>query len=93
MIAHYGYKDAEGEFYVTVNQTLCAGCPEKPCVAACPTTLFSVEEDPYGEQVSVVDDRKRRNLKYECMSCKPTRERPPLPCVAACPHGAVEHSW
>ncbi|MBI5441369.1 MAG: ferredoxin [Deltaproteobacteria bacterium] len=93
MIANYGYTDAEGDFYVTIDQDRCAPCREKPCLAACPKNLLVAEEDPYGEVVTAVDERGRRRLKYECMDCKPPRDRPRPPCVAACPVGAIGHSW
>lgn len=93
MIANYGYTDAEGAFYVTIDQDRCAGCGGKPCVPACPSEVLVVEDDPYGESVAAVDDRKRRTLKYECAGCKPASGRPPLPCVRACPLGAIRHSW
>ncbi len=93
MIAGYGYRDAEGEFYISIDTDRCAGCAEKPCIRACPRGLFVEEEDPYGETVAAIDDLKRNKLKYECSGCKPGRDRPPLPCVTACPHGAVSHTW
>lgn len=93
MIAHYGYQDGEGLFYVTIDQHRCAGCSSRPCVGACPNALFVVEDDPYGETVAAVDERRRKRLKYECGDCKPARGRLPLPCVAACPFGALAHSW
>ena len=93
MIANYGYKDAEGEFYITVDTDKCAVCAEMPCIPACPNSLLVVEEDPYGVNVVTVDDAKRNQLKYACMECKPSGTRPFLPCVAACPHDAISHSW
>jgi hypothetical protein len=32
-------------------------------------------------------------LKYECSSCKPPSNRPPLPCIEACKPQAIFHSW
>ena len=93
MIANYGYKDAEGEFYVTIDTAKCAECQAKPCIPACPRAMFVEEEDPYGDTVIAVDDAKRKQLKYECMGCKPSHARPPLPCVVACPRDALTHSW
>ena len=93
MIANYGYSDGEGEFYITIDQDKCAACGGKPCIPACPPSVLIEEEDPYGESVAAVDDRKRKKIKYECMGCKPTADRPPLPCVSACPFGAIVHSW
>jgi Fe-S-cluster-containing hydrogenase component 2 len=93
MIANYGYKDGEGEFYITIDTGKCAKCAKKPCVPACPSSLFVVEEDPYGDEAVAIDDRKRKKLKYECAGCKPTQGRPPLPCIVACPYDALRHSW
>lgn len=93
MIANYGYKDAEGDFYITIDQDRCAECGNKPCIAACPKALLLEEEDPYGEAVAAIDDQKRKKIKYECMDCKPSQDRPPLPCVTACPFEAIRHSW
>ncbi len=93
MIANYGYADAEGEFYITIDTARCARCEEKPCVPACPSRLFREEEDPYGAAVVAVDERKRNKLRHECSACKPSRDRPALPCVEACPFAAIIHSW
>jgi ferredoxin len=96
MRANYGYKDASGEFYITIDTDLCNGCGD--CVPACPAHVFVVEdEDPNDplrdEPVAMVAEDKRRKLKYECSPCKPTKGRPPLPCVEACKAGAISHSW
>jgi ferredoxin len=96
MIANYGYADAEGEFYITIDTGKCEECDGKPCVPACPRSLFVPEEDPYGEDVVAIDDMKRKKLKYECAPCKPNTpsgERAALPCVKACPYSAITHSW
>lgn len=93
MIAHYGYKDAEGEFYITIDTDPCGRCEGKPCIPACPRALFVEEEDPYGEVAVAIDEGERKKLKYACAACKPGAKRPPLPCVTACPFDAISHSW
>ncbi len=93
MIAHHGYEDAEGAFYIVIDTGPCAGCADRPCVPACPRAVFVVEEDPYGDPVVAVDGARRRTLRDACAACKPNRDRPPLPCVAACPGGAIRHTW
>lgn len=93
MIANYGYRDAEGEFYVTIDTDRCSSCAEKPCISACPGSVLTGEEDPYGEMVVAVDALQRNRLKHACADCKPHRNRPSLPCTAACPCGAITHSW
>ena len=93
MIANYGYSDAEGEFYITIDTGKCEECKDMPCLPACPQALFIQEQDPYGEEVVAIDDMKRKRLKEECSACKPSSGRPPLPCVTACPYKALTHSW
>ncbi|MFH1033508.1 MAG: 4Fe-4S binding protein [Pseudomonadota bacterium] len=95
MIANYGYKDGSGEFFIAIDTERCDGC--QACVAACPAGCFEVSEDqhdPLNEnQVARVVDGQRKKIKYACAPCKPSGPRPALPCLTACPQGAIAHSW
>lgn len=96
MLANYGYKDASGDFFITIDTDKCDGCGD--CVSACPAQVFEVvDEDPHDpmrdEPVAMVADEKKNKLKYECNPCKPSANQPPLPCVSACPAAAILHSW
>jgi len=96
MLANYGYKDAAGEFFITINTDKCTGCGD--CVSACPSAIFTAEDqdpnDPMRQgAVAIVLENKRKRLRYECGPCKPSMNRPPLPCVEACKAGAIVHSW
>ena len=96
MLANYGYKDASGDFFVTLDTDKCDGCGV--CVPACPAQIFAtMDEDPNDPlregPVAIVVKDKSKKLKYECNPCKPPSNRPPLPCVTACPKGAISHSW
>ncbi|MCK4909658.1 MAG: 4Fe-4S binding protein [Planctomycetes bacterium] len=95
MLANYGYKDGSGDFYITVDTEQCNACGE--CVKVCPTKVLAMiedESDPFREiPVVVVTDEHRKKIKYSCADCKPTGDRPPLPCVVACQPGAIKHSW
>ena len=45
MLANYGYKDASGDFFVTIDTDKCNSCGD--CVPACPADVFVVlDEDP-----------------------------------------------
>jgi ferredoxin len=95
MLASYGYTDGSGEYYVTIDTERCNGCGD--CVGACPAAALEVgddENDPLrDEPVASVALALRKTLASACARCKPDRDRPPLPCVAACAPGAISHSW
>lgn len=96
MLANYGYKDASGDFFITIDTDKCNGCGD--CVPACPADVFEVvDEDPNDplrdEPVAMVSDDKKKKLKYECNPCKPSPPKRSLPCVTACRFEAITHSW
>lgn len=93
MIANYGYKDGAGDFFITIDTDKCLACGDHGCVSACPAHVLEIIEDDYEDLVCAVADKHRKQIKYSCAPCKPDRDRPPLPCVAACGEEALTHSW
>jgi len=91
MRANYGYKDGSGEFFITIDSDLCNSCED--CIEACPAGVLEMITDDYDDVVAAVTEEHRKKIKYSCAACKPTEAQPPLPCVAACEVGAIEHSW
>jgi Fe-S-cluster-containing dehydrogenase component len=95
MLANYGYKDASGDFFITIDTAKCNGCGA--CAEACPDAVFAIAEDANDpmrtEPVAAVAGDKRTRLKYECNPCKSSGGRPILPCLEACTAGAIFHSW
>lgn len=91
MIAHYGYRDASGEYFVSIDAALCTGCAK--CVAACPrqaiemtTVLVGLDEKP----VAAVTESSRRDLRHVCGACD---HGGGAPCRAACGPKAVGTTW
>ncbi len=52
MIAHYGYADASGEYYIVIDTDKCDGCEE--CVKVCPEGVFEIALDDYDKAVACV---------------------------------------
>jgi len=93
MKAHYGYKDGSGDWFIIIDTDKCVECDDRGCVPACPWDVLEIILDDYDDEVCAVVEDQRKKIKYSCAPCKPDRDRPPLPCVAACPYDALEHSW
>jgi len=95
VIANYGYQDGSGTYLITIDTACCLDCAARGCLSGCPEGMFAVEVDDYDDEVAIVVERARRQLKERCAGCKPSggydRER--LPCVTACRPGAISHSW
>ncbi len=96
MLANYGYKDASGDFFITIDTDKCDGCGT--CAETCPNGLYEIlNEDPNDPMreypVVVIKNEKNKKIKYECNSCK-YKENNNLPiCISSCPHNAISHSW
>jgi ferredoxin len=97
MQANYGYKDGSGDFFVTLDTDLCDGCGD--CLPACPSQVFELVENEFDLEaetpLAAVKAIHSKKLKYSCGPCKPSAgyAQGDLPCVRACPKGAISHSW
>ena len=93
MIANYGYMDGSGEYYISIDTDKCIDCEHHGCIEACPKHMFAIEPDDYDDEVALIKQEFRKQLKYVCSECKPVTDRPSMPCVEACTPGAITHSW
>jgi len=91
VLAHYGYKDGSGEYFIVIDTDKCNGCGD--CVKVCPAGVFDIIIDDYDEKVAAVVEEHRKKLKYSCAVCKPTSGYGVLPCIKACEPNAIKHSW
>lgn len=92
MLAHYGYKDGSGEYFIVIDTDKCIDC-EKPCIEACPTGVLETIEDDYGDLVAAVTEEHRKKIKYSCAPCKPTSGEAAPACLKACGPGGMTHTW
>jgi Fe-S-cluster-containing hydrogenase component 2 len=98
LIAHYGYEDASGSYFISIDTSKCNSCGE--CVIACVSGVLAIVddygrsiEDNYGRSMVIVKDAHRKRLKYSCAPCKQSKEKGTAPCVVACRTEAITHSW
>jgi ferredoxin len=91
MRANYGYADASGEYYITVDTDRCDGCGE--CVRACPHGVLAIELDDEDLPKAVVKPELRRSLADLCPGFdRKCGQRQPN-CHSVCRPEALRHSW
>jgi ferredoxin len=94
MLAHYGFKDGSGDWFLVIDTDKCNGCGK--CREACPGKILEIGEDEFDpfrdEPVAKVKTEERKKLKYSCAPCRPGYGDSAPPCVAACTPGAIAHS-
>jgi len=91
MRANYGYADASGEFYITIDTEKCDGCGD--CVKACPMGIFEIVPDDYDELKAAVRSEFAKNLSYVCPGYHGKCAAERMNCHSACPCRAIEHTW
>ena len=89
----YGYTDATGEYYITVDTDRCSGCGD--CIPACPRGLFELHVDDYDQEVVQVKPEAVRKLGFLCPGSEVGKraESCGVACRAACGSEVFHHSW
>lgn len=93
MKANYGYLDATGEYYLTVDTERCNGCSE--CLKVCPQQVLELYEDDDGEEKVRVKEALVKKLGFLCSGhrLREAKSGCGLACEKVCLTGALEHSW
>ena len=91
MIAHYGYADASGEYYITIDTDRCNGC--EACVTACPNEVFEIALDDYDKAVARVREGITRSIHHICPGYFGRCAGEKGNCHEACPQDAIGHTW
>ena len=89
MLSNYGYEDGTGVYYLQIDTRKCETCEDKPCINACPGGLFEIILDDFDEEIIVVKESVRNQLKDLCSGCPDGA----LPCRNTCPEDAVRLTW
>lgn len=86
----YGYSDATGDYFITIDNALCDGCGK--CADACPEGIFDVVQVDGYQPRAVVKEQVRKRLSYVCPGIAGCSDKDNN-CHKACPHAAISHSW
>jgi predicted CoA-substrate-specific enzyme activase len=87
----YGYSDATGDYYITIDMAKCNGCGK--CVSACPAAIFEVAQKDGHQPRARVAEAIRKRLSVVCPgydSCGNIRKDN---CQSICKRGAINLSW
>jgi predicted CoA-substrate-specific enzyme activase len=87
----YGYSDGTGNYFITVDTSLCDGCGK--CVPACPSDIIEVAADEGGQLKARVKEEARQKLALLCPGHKECVGRLGVNCQRACTRDAISHTW
>ena len=90
-IHQYGYSDASGDYFITIDTGLCDGCGD--CVKACPAEIFVVDKDDSGQPGVRVKEEARKKLAFLCPGFQFCSQKNTVNCHSICPKDAIKHSW
>jgi len=91
MLAHYGYRDGSGEYFVAVDAAACTSCGR--CAADCPSRALEMTDILVGldeKSVAAVREASRNTLKEACAGCDHAGR---APCETACAPKAIRVTW
>jgi len=91
MIAHYGYADGSGEYYIIIDTDRCNGCEE--CVKVCPQGVLEVALDDYDKAVARVKEDVVKSIHFVCWGYHRRCASEESNCHAVCSQDAISHTW
>jgi len=90
-VHQYGYSDASGDYFITIDTELCDGCGD--CVKVCPAGIFAVEKDENGCLKASVKEEARKKLAFLCPGFESCSQKNAVTCHSVCTKGVIQHSW
>jgi predicted CoA-substrate-specific enzyme activase len=90
MKVSYGYSDGTGEYYITIDNSLCDGCGE--CVKACPEGIFTITGENNKQQKAVVKEEVRKKIALTCPGLVSSCQNE-VNCHSVCAQNAITHTW
>lgn len=88
---HYGYADATGDYFITIDRSRCDGCGQ--CVSACPAGIFALAGRNGAEPRAIVRGEARKRLSALCPGFGSCSRSMSANCHSVCGADAISHSW
>ncbi len=88
---HYGYADATGDYFITIDRSRCDGCGE--CVSACPAGIFALAGRNGAGPRAIVRGEARKRLSALCPGFGSCSRSVSANCHSVCRADAISHSW
>lgn len=86
----YGYDDATGAYFISVDGGKCTGCGD--CVTACPAGVFVLSGDTGNKAAEVKSEIRKKIIQY-CPGFEACSRENAVNCHSVCKVNAIEHSW
>ncbi len=87
----YGYNDATGDYFITVNATKCDGCGK--CVPACPAAIFEIIREDGQKPKPRVTEAARKRLSILCPGYQLCHRNHVVNCRSVCQPKAISLTW
>ena len=87
----YGYTDATGSYFITIDQAHCDGCGE--CTRVCPSGVFDVAGENGAQPKAIVREEARKKLALLCPGYGSCARSLKTNCHSVCRMNAISHTW
>ncbi len=87
----YGYNDATGDYYITIDQSKCDGCGD--CVNICPANIFEIYVKNGNQPKACISEAARNKLSQLCPGSQQCNQVQGNNCSVACKKEAIRLSW
>jgi predicted CoA-substrate-specific enzyme activase len=87
----FGYNDATGEYFITIDRGKCDGCGK--CAAVCPARVYEIIQENGSKPKAKVADNARKRLSIACPGKAACPNGTAGNCMASCRGQAIELSW
>jgi predicted CoA-substrate-specific enzyme activase len=87
----YGYADATGNYFITVDRALCDGCGK--CVSVCPSSVFDMAQENGDQPKATVREGARNRLSLLCPGFGSCAKSLKPNCHSVCQGNAISHTW